>query len=110
VTKENTLELSDQVNAEVLNTALQSVHSALESGAMTFTGLEGIGAILMLAKRDEMLTINVSAAWLIARLQQCGVEANEVMLAEFAAHFAIPPQAAALDIRRFFLQLATSLA
>ncbi len=109
MTNENALELSGQMNAGVLNTALQSVHSALECGAMTFTGLEGIGAILMLAKRDEMLTINVSAAWLIARLQQRGVEAPEVVLAEFAAHFSIPPQAAALDIRRFFLQLATSL-
>ena len=109
MTNENTLELYDQMNAGVLNTALQSVHSALESGAMTFTGLEGIGAILMLAKRDEMLTINVSAAWLIARLQQRGVEAPEVMLAQFAAHFAIPPQVAALDISRFFSQLSTSL-
>ena len=109
MTNENTLELSDQMNAGALITALQSVHSALECGAMTFTGLEGIGAILMLAKLDEMLTINASAAWLIARLQQRGVEAPDVMLADFAAHFAIPSEAAELDIRRFFSQLASSL-
>ncbi len=110
MTNENTLELSGQTNAGNLSTAVQTAHSALECGAMTFTGLEGIGAILMLAKRDEMLTINVSAAWLIARLQQRGVETPEVLLAEFAGHFAIPRQLAELDVRRFFLQLATSLA
>ena len=92
-----------------LRAALQSVQSALDSGAMTFTELDDVGAILMLSQRDEMLTINVSAAWLIARLQQRGVETPEVLLAEFAGHFAIPRQLAELDVRRFFLQLATSL-
>ncbi len=91
----------------VMNAAVQSVESALKSGAMTFTELDDAGAILMLSQRDEMLTINVTAAWLIARLQQRGAEANDV--AEFAAKFTIPIEDAAADIRRSFLQLAKSL-
>jgi len=112
VTKENLTELLDQSNASgsidaITLAAVQSAESALKSGAMTFTELDDAGAILMLSERDEMLTINVTAAWLIARLQQRGVAANDA--AEFAAHFAIPIEEAAADIRRFFLQLAKSL-
>lgn len=91
----------------VMNAAVQSVESALKSGAMTFTELDDVGAILMLSQRDEMLTINATAAWLIARLQQRGTDAN--FIAEFAANFAIPIDDAAADIERFFLQLAKSL-
>lgn len=111
MTKEITPELSGKhklpgQNDGALRTAVQTVQSALASGAMTFTALEDVGAILMLSQRDEMLTINVTAAWLIARLQS-GNEAIDA--AEFAAHFAIPIDDAAADIRRFFLQLAKSL-
>ena len=112
MTKTNVTELSGQNVAasetdSVLRAAIQSVLSALESGALTFTELDDVGAILMLSKRDEMLTINVTAAWLIARLQRHGTASTD--LAEFAAHFAISTQDAATDIRRFFLQLAKSL-
>ncbi len=93
-------------NDEVLRAAVQSVQSALDSGAMTFTELDDVGAILMLSQHDEMLTINVTAAWLIARLQR-GIDAEDA--AKFAAHFAIPIDDAVADIRRFFLQLAKSL-
>ncbi len=91
----------------VMNAAVQSVESALKSGAMTFTEIDDVGAILMLSHRDEMLTINATATWLIARLQQRGAEAN--FIAEFATNFVIPIDDAAADIERFFLQLAKSL-
>ena len=112
MTKETTPELSGQnklpdQNDAVLRAALQSVQSALDSGAMTFTELDDVGAILMLSHRDEMLTINVTAAWLIGRLQQRGIDANDA--AEFAACFTISIEDALADIRRFFLQLARSL-
>jgi hypothetical protein len=93
-----------------LTQAIQNVSAALVSGAMTLTELEGSGAILMLAKRDEMLTINASATWLVARLQAPYplLSANELSQ-KFAAQFGITELQAEHDAHLFLTHLAQQL-
>jgi hypothetical protein len=94
-----------------LSQAMLNVSAALGSGAMTLTELEGSGAILMLAKRDEMLTINTSATWLVARLQATNASCSADNLSQlFAEQFGITQAQAEQDVRLFLTHLAKQLA
>jgi hypothetical protein len=97
-------------NDLVFTEALTSLSRAFAAGEITLTELEGNGAILMLLKRDEMLTINVSAAWLLAKLQACGFKISEAdLVSQFAQHFSINLELAAQDAHAFLLHLAKQL-
>jgi Coenzyme PQQ synthesis protein D (PqqD) len=88
--------------------ALTNLAQAFAAGQITLTELEGNGAILMLLKRDEMLTINVTAAWLLAKLQACGFKISEAdLVSQFAQQFDINLDLAAQDAHAFLRHLAT---
>jgi hypothetical protein len=100
----------DESTRLALTQAMQSVSAALISGAMTLTELDGSGAILMLAKRDEMLTINASATWLVAYLQNASPTSAEQLGQLFAQQFGITQLQAELDAHLFLTHLAKQLA
>ncbi len=92
-----------------LLTASDTVRTALLRGALTCTELQGNGAILMLAERDEMLTVNVSAAWCVSMLQSNDAITPEQLTQLFAEHFALAPVQAEEDVADFLSKLAQRL-
>jgi hypothetical protein len=90
-------------------TAFDTVRAALLRGDLTCTELPGDGAILMLAERDEMLTINVSGAWCMNALQSSDTKTAEQLTQLFADHFNLAPAQAARDVADFLSNLAQRL-
>jgi hypothetical protein len=79
---------------------------ALQSGRMTVTELPG-GAIVMLARTDEMLTINAAGAWLLAELAASTEHVR--LVTRFAQHFGLNDTQAQADVSAFVLDLSARL-
>lgn len=87
----------------------RTVHCASQ-GMLTLTDLGASGAIVMLAERDQMLTINPSAAFVLQQVLDATSELDatfaQALSTRLADRFSIPAAQAHADIERFFEQLS----
>lgn len=86
----------------------RTLHCASQ-GTLTLTDLGESGAIMMLSERDQMLTINPSAAFLLRQLLAMPEPIEEAqahaLSQQLADRFAIPSEQAHQDTTAFFEQL-----
>lgn len=93
----------------LLTQNLRQTRACSDGGTLTLTDLGESGAIVMLSERDQMLTINPSAAYVLQHLLGTSAEIDDAyaksLSALLAERFAITQAQAHTDIANFFEQL-----
>jgi tripartite-type tricarboxylate transporter receptor subunit TctC len=96
------------MKTDVIQNHLERIQAALAAGKLSSTTLEDSGAVVMLVERDQMLTVNSSAAWLLDYLQN-NPSSLSALNAAFAAQFDLAAGQAEQDVATFLSTLAQHL-
>ena len=92
-----------------LTNSFRRIQQCADLGTLTLTDLGENGAIVMLSERDQMLTINPSAAFLLERVLAMKEPIEDPftssLSAQLAQRFGISSELAHADLARFFEEL-----